>query len=215
MLTHLHTLHIALGAWETLDKFVLKGGLAEALQVLGEVEVTAARKALKSSANASHPGDEVRNAIVHLQSAQAAYRRQWYVSPFGAVLDFEAYAEGTQNYVFVTFLLASCYAWLGERKLVLEELRLAEECRKARISTRQVIQRGGPTAVLGWWAWAPFIPKNLIWIGRRMAYATFGVGTAPESPFELYWKIRRALLNAKPASTHPIVPELHKNTAAP
>jgi hypothetical protein len=129
MESYLGKLHLALGSYEALDKYIMKGDLHEALAIIGLVGVDAAKEALKSSKLAKNPREQILLAVGHLQLAQAAYKRQWTIHPIIARGNIIPFAKSTKSYIYTTFLISTCYAWCGEGFLARAELTKADECK--------------------------------------------------------------------------------------
>jgi hypothetical protein len=109
-----------------LRDYILNGEMAS---LLGELELTAAQEALNKATLARDPESQVWSAVNHLESAHVGFRStykgqgRWYHSAATRCAQEVAAAKDR----WVLCLMACCYKLLGEPKLCLKALELAEE----------------------------------------------------------------------------------------
>jgi hypothetical protein len=103
------------GSLNKVKKFVQTGELQRTLSALGEVELEAAKLALSSANIAQDPTREVHAAVTHLQSAHVAFKNKYCSKEFITLPDEHKAANVD---VWICCLMAMCYRYLNEEKLV-------------------------------------------------------------------------------------------------
>lgn len=125
----------ACGTAKTLVAFVTGGGMQEAVAaIIGDTAMDAARLALKNIGSSRDPRREVQLAVGHLQTAHVANRKIWSQIRNGvrANATFISTCIAADKDVWVSCLMAICYAYLQEPQMVEKSLRFATEARNFR-----------------------------------------------------------------------------------
>jgi len=107
--------------------FVCGNGLREAVcTIIGDVHLDAAKVALEASRNSTMPRDRINSVITHLEAAHVSYARihgnRGYVERNAGWL---AIVSSASKDVWICCLMALCYAWLGDPKMVDHSITLA------------------------------------------------------------------------------------------
>lgn len=113
----------ATGNLKRLRAFVEEGALEQAVAEIGGIEVDAARLALANLSAARNPEREVGAAVVHLQSAHAAFKSVHATDRYQPI---DVIYAAARNDAIACCLMATCYVYLDEAALAGKSIEHAE-----------------------------------------------------------------------------------------
>ena len=108
--------------FNTLKKFIEEGGIE---RTLGDLEMDAAKEALRKRGSAIDKGSQVWSAVTHLESSYLAYLKAFAKYNTVHAISHQTrarYKELFSKAVFSLCLMSVCYKYLGEERLCVEQI---------------------------------------------------------------------------------------------
>jgi hypothetical protein len=104
---------------KSVHSFIDDGTLFQVLETLGDVEYEAAKEAFEKVKRAKDKRAQLWSVVTHLETAHKAFEKAWR-SPYRKYFKMVSFMETVEKDQITLALMAVCYRYLGEEKLVLD-----------------------------------------------------------------------------------------------
>ena len=123
----------AASSMNSIINFIEGASFLEALSVIGDNELKAAKQAMQNVGKAQDKKRDVTLAVGHLQSAHTAYRSIWQqtLASFTGNTKLVTLGLAVDKDRYVSCLMALCYVYLGEFQLAQDYVAFAKEALQA------------------------------------------------------------------------------------